>query len=123
MNQYEVPAFLQDTLPEMKEALVKKEVSSDIFDSYKSVQCLTDFTLKIAHDHNIKMLKRCFSAVEKLYMKGNNMIKAAVENVFVFSFSRLLAGCADISERKRVQSIMPLNLYSAYIQQVLKSHC
>ena len=69
MNQSEVPAYLQDTLPEMKEALVKKEVSSNIFDPYKSVQCLTEFTLTIAHNHNIKMLKRCFKVAEKIIYK------------------------------------------------------
>lgn len=47
MNQYEVPSYLQDALPEMKEVLVKEGVSSNLFDPYKSVQCLTDFTLKV----------------------------------------------------------------------------
>jgi hypothetical protein len=122
MNQYEVPSYLQDGLPEMKEVLVKEGVSSNLFDPYKSVQCLTDFTLKNAHEHNIKMLKRCFTAAERLYTKGNEMIKNAVNNVFIYSFSELLANCTSRQERIKIQSVMPSYLYSAYVQQVLKSN-
>ena len=122
MNQYEVPAYLEDKIPEMKELLVKKDVSSNIFDPYKSVECLTDFTLKNANDHNIKMLKRCLKAGEKIYMKGNKMIKDAVENVFVYSFSSLFAGCHTKQERIKIESLMPGLLYSAYVQQILKSN-
>ena len=122
MNQYEVPSYLQDALPEMKEVLVKEGVSSNLFDPYKSVQCLTDFTLKVAHQHNIKMLKRCFTAAERLYIKGNEMIKNAINNVFIYSFSELLADCTSRQERIKIQSVMPSYLYSAYVQQVLKSN-
>jgi hypothetical protein len=122
MNQYEVPSYLQDALPEMKEVLVREGVSSNLFDPYKSVQCLTDFTLKVAHQHNIKMLKRCFIAAERLYIKGNEMIKKAINNIFIYSFSELLADCTSRQERIKIQSVMPSYLYSAYVQQVLKSN-
>ena len=122
MNQYEVPSYLQDALPEMKEVLVKEGVSSNLFDPYKSVQCLTDFTLKNAHEHNIKMLKRCFMAAERLYVRGNEMIKNAINNIFIRSFSMLFADCDSRVERIKIQSVMPPYLFSAYVQQVLKSN-
>ncbi len=122
MNQYEVPSYLQDALTEMKEVLAKQGVSSDIFDPYKSVQCLTDFTLKVALQHNNKMLKRCFRAAERLYAKGNETIKNAVNNVFIYSFSELFADCDSRQERIERQSIMPPYLFFAYMQQVLKSN-
>jgi hypothetical protein len=123
MNECEVPSWLQDELPEMKEDLAKNGVLADIFDPYKSVQCLTEFTLKNAHEHNIKMLKRCFKAAEKLYVRGNEMIKNAINKVFIYSFSMLFADCNSRMERIKIQSIMPPNLFSAYVQQVLKSNC
>lgn len=122
MNEYEVPSYLQDALPEMKEALIKQGVAVDLFDPYKSVQCLTDFTLKNAHDHNIKMLKRCFLVAERLYIKGNEIIKTAINNVFIFSLSALFADCDSRSEKIKIQSVMPGYLYSAYVQQILKSN-
>ena len=122
MNQYEVPSYLQDALPEMREVLVKQGVSSNMFDPYESVQCLTDFTLKIAHQHNIKMLKRCFTAAERLYTRGNEIIKNAINNVFIYSFSMLFSECADRQERIRIQAVMPPYLFSAYVQQILKSN-
>ena len=122
MNQYEVPSYLQDAPPEKKEVLVKEGVSSNLFDPYKSIQCLADFTLKIAHQHNIKMLKRCFIAAERLYTKGNELIKNAINNVFIYSFSMLFSECANRQEKIKVQSMMPPYLFSAYVQQILKSH-
>lgn len=110
---------MQDALPEMKETLVKKGVAVDMFDPYKSVKCLTDFTLKNAHKHNIKMLQRCFAVAEKLYTKGNVIIKNAISNVFVRSLSMLFADCGSRLEKAKIQSVMPCYLYSAYVQQIL----
>jgi hypothetical protein len=121
MNEYEVPAYLQDAIPEMKEALVKTGVLSNLFDPCKSVQCLADFTLRNANEHNVKMLKRCFGAAERLYVRGNEMIKNAVNNVFIYSLSTLFARCENRTEMIKIQSVMPAYIYSAYVQQILKS--
>ncbi|MEO8763120.1 MAG: hypothetical protein ABI416_02490 [Ginsengibacter sp.] len=123
MNQYEVPSLPEDALPEIKEALDKKRASSNLCDPYKSVLCLTDFTLQMVHEHNIKMLKRCFITAEKLYIKGNELVKNTVNNVFVHFFSLLFADCSSREEKIRIQLIMPVYLYSAYIQQIIKSNC
>lgn len=39
MKQYEVPCYLQDALPEMKEALVKEGVSSNLFEVTEATDC------------------------------------------------------------------------------------
>jgi hypothetical protein len=122
MNQYEVPSFLQDEIPEMKDVLAKEGVSSNLFDPCTSVHGLTAFTLKNAYEHNIKMLKHCFRAAERLHIKGNEITKNAVENVFIYSFSELLAGCTDTLERSKIQAVIPGCLYSVYVQQILKSN-
>ncbi|MEP6949317.1 MAG: hypothetical protein ABI863_08590 [Ginsengibacter sp.] len=123
MNQFEVPAYLQDALPEMKKYLVIKGVAVNLFDPYKSVQCLTDFTLKNAHNHNIKMLKRCFTVTERLYARGNEIIRNAITNVFIHSLSALFADCDSRAEKTEIQLMMPSYLHSAYVQQILKSNC
>lgn len=89
---------------------------------YQSVQELTDYTRRMALEHNFKMVEKCMRQVENMYEKGNTMTKNAIENIFIFSFSSLIANC-NIVEWRIVQSYMPSRLYMLYVQQVLKSKC
>lgn len=117
INQYEVPAYLVDELPEMKEELRKASPTLNIF---KSIQCLADYTKNKVVSHDLLMVKKCFSLAEELYSRGNTIVKNAIENVVVFAFSSLMYVCSE-EERNKLQSMMPLCLHTAYIQQVLKS--
>ncbi len=117
LNQYEVPACMADELPELNEELKAISPALNIF---KSVQCLANFTKRKAADHDISGVKQCFSLAEKIYFNGNENVKNAMENVFIFSFSSLLNACSR-EERNKLQSLMPLCLHTAYVQQVLRS--
>jgi len=89
---------------------------------YQSIQVLTDYTRRMAFERNYKMVEKCMALVEKIYEKGNTLVKNAVENIFIFSFSTMLSRC-NIVEWRIVQSYMPSDLYRLYVQQVLKSKC
>ena len=89
---------------------------------YQSIQVLTDYTRRMAFERNYKMVEKCMELVEKIYEKGNTLVKNAVENIFIFSFSTMLSRC-NIVEWRIVQSYMPSDLYRLYVQQVLKSKC
>ena len=89
-------------------------------DIYKSIQTLTDYTKRMALEHNFKMVEKCLALVERIYDKGNALVKSAVENIFIFSFSSMRMLC-NIVEWRMVQSYMPAGLYALYIQQVLCS--
>ena len=69
--------------------------------------------------HDIQKVKKCFTIAEDIYAKGNAMVRDAIENVFVYSFSSLLNLCSK-DEKKQVHGLMPLYLHTAYVQQVLK---
>jgi hypothetical protein len=116
INQYEVPALLVDELPEIENDLKSFSPTLNIF---KSIQCLANYTRAKLLQHDLKAVKQCFAVADEVYVKGNAMVKNAIENVFVFSFSSLMNLC-DNDERKQVQAIMPLDLHTAYVQQVLK---
>jgi len=117
INQYEVPARLVAELPEIAKDLKAFSPTINIF---KSIQCLTNFTRNKVIRHDLKAVKKCFAVAEDIYVKGNTLVKDAIENVFVYSFSSLMNQC-DNEERKQVQAIMPIILHTAYVQQVLKS--
>ena len=118
MNQYEVQGFIAGKLPQLKNDLTQSGPQATI---YQSMQVLTDYTKRMAIEHDFKMVERCMSLVQKIYEKGNTLVKNAVENVFIFSFSSIMTIC-NIVEWRIVQSYMPSCLYDLYVQQVLKSH-
>ena len=57
---------------------------------------------------------------DNIYEQGNPLVRNAIENVFIFSFSSIMA-LYNIVEWRIVQSYMPARLYALYIQQVLRS--
>ena len=118
LSQNEVPALIAGTLPQIKSDLSNSAKPT----AYQSIQVLTDYTKRMALEHNFKMLQNCMALVQTIYEKGNLLVKNAIENVFIFSFSTMLARCNTV-EWKIVQSYMPSDLYAIYVQQVLKSKC
>lgn len=116
MNQFEVSACLADKLPEMKTTLKNTYATLNVF---KAIQCLVNYTKQKLVQHDIPAVKNCLYVAEYIYSKGNKLVKNAIENVFIYSFSSLLnMGTSD--EKKQLQSCMPLHLYTAYVHQVLK---
>jgi hypothetical protein len=115
INQFEVPMYLEEALPDISIALNKTNSPTNI---YKSVQALLDYTFQQIKAHNFATLKKCFVLADKLYRNGNNIVRSAIENVLVFSFSRLPA--QDVQEKNHVMGLIPGSLYSVYMHQV---HC
>lgn len=115
--QAQVPDYIGENLPEIKSDL-QKAVGANAPTVYTAVKCLTDFTRVMVQDHNYPMVRRCLSLAGKLYTKGNDAVKNALENVYVFSFSSLLTGCESFQERNLLQAAIPGSLYQAYMKQV-----
>jgi hypothetical protein len=86
------------------------------------VQHLTDYTKRMALEHNFKMVRKCMTLMGMLYEKGNTLTRNAVENIFIYSFSTMMCSC-NIVEWKVIRSTMPDALYNLYVQQVVKSKC
>ena len=111
MNEFEVPVYIAGRLPQLR------TTGRNI---YQTMQALTDYTKRMAIEHNFKAVEKCMSLVEKIYDKGTALVKNAVENIFIFSFSSIRMLC-NIVEWRIVQSYMPACLYTLYIRQVLLS--
>jgi len=82
LNQYQIPAYITGKLPQLRNDL--KGASLTV---YQSVQVLTDYTKRMALEHDFKMVEKCMHLVEALYKKGNTLVRNAVENVFIFSYN------------------------------------
>ncbi len=120
ITQIQVPLFLEERLPEIKPAL-QKAAGPAVNTVFTAVQCLTDFTRRMIKEHNDSMTARCLSLAGRLYIKGNDVVRTAVENIYIYSFSSLLNSCDDCKQRNKLQAAMPTGLYKAYVKQITKS--
>ncbi|RFM27429.1 hypothetical protein DXN05_15530 [Deminuibacter soli] len=117
MNQYEVPALLADELPAIGAELKMVKSFGNVLGS---VRIFTEYTNKMVAIHQLEMVKHCMCLAEQLYVKGNNLTRNAIENVFVYAISSMRCCCSK-GEWQHIQSQMPVTLHSLYVQQVLKS--
>lgn len=114
MNQYEVAAEIADEIPAIQTEIVKAPVFGS---AYLCVKVLANYTLKMLQQHELKQVQQSMLLAERLYNKGNQLVKTAIENVFIFSFSTMKVACSR-QEWQEIQGKMPVNIFSAYIQQL-----
>lgn len=116
MNQYEVPALLSDELPALDADLKQVKLGN----VHSCIRLFTEYTGKMIRIHQVDMVKHCMRVAEQLYVKGNGLIRNAIENVFVYAISSMRSCCSK-GEWQHIQAQMPVTLHSLYVQQVLKS--
>jgi hypothetical protein len=116
IDQFEVRGLLEETLPDISPELRKENNTSNI---YKLIHILLDYTFKKIREHNITTVKKCFLLAEKLYNRGNEAVRCAVENIYVYSFSHLPV--KNEAEKKQVLNVLPGSLYTLYMRQVIHS--
>ena len=86
ITQYEVPGYLEQQLPAF--ASQPRLVAVDM-NIYMEVQHLADYTRQAIEQHNYPLVKRCFRLADNLYRLGDNIVRNAVENIFIIIINRL----------------------------------
>ena len=117
INQYEIPALIAGQLPQLDRYLRRPGTPVT---AYQSIQALTDYTKRMALEHEFKTVGKCMGLMGRLYKEGNALVRNAVETVFIFSFSSIMTSC-NVIEWRIIQSFMPAELYTLYIRQVVRS--
>jgi hypothetical protein len=120
-DQQQIPALIARQFPEVQSDLCRAGAHAPLT-AFQSIQVLTDFTKRMALEHDFATVGKCMTLMGKLYEKGNAIVRNAVENIFIYSFSTLMCNC-NIVEWRMVQSYMPSELYAVFVEQVLKSKC
>ncbi|WP_143308538.1 DUF7674 family protein [Chitinophaga vietnamensis] len=114
INQYEVPAYIEDNIPALKKALHQFPA---VFHIYDTVSCFSEYTGTQLREENFNVAGKCLSLAGKLYERGNEVVKGAITRVF------LPALCAvpitNGMNRIRVYSMIPGSIYSLFIQEQL----
>lgn len=122
ISHVEIAGLLETRMPALKEELCKDDVRLKVLNPLVTIRCLYNFTLKNVQRHNIAMVKKCFGIAEELYFKGNSAVKNAIENIYIYSLSNIFTACENKLYRKHIEGMVPTRLYSAYVQQILRSN-
>lgn len=80
---------------------------------------LVEVTSISAHNHQFKLVKRCFLVADGLVCNGSGPVKNAVSNNYVYSLSRLLHTSNECSEILRF--LLPPHLKAEYHRQLTVS--
>lgn len=114
INQYEVPALIEDAVPELRRPLHQFPA---VFHVYETVSCLSNYTRKQLEDHNYDPAGRCLSVAGRLYERGNEVVRTAIEEHFLPALRSIPVN--DALNRIKIYSLVPASLYTLFIQQQL----
>ena len=113
ITENEVPEILSNELPEINMELEKLISLNNV---YKTMECFAGFTKQLIYMGNLKEVKHCFDIAEKMLDEGNNLVKNAIENVFVYSIGTVVA--LSGLKTKRLKRIFNGSLRKEYNRQV-----
>lgn len=116
ITESEVPEILGDALPDINYELEKLASTKNI---YKTVACFVDYTKELLLTGKMKSVKKCLKLAEKMLNEGNNTVKNAIENVYVYSLGTLL----DVSDATstELKKIFNGGLRKEYHRQIMAS--
>ena len=117
ISQTEIPGYIAEELPELSQDLAVTTKSG----AFAFMKTLLEFTFKSIRERNYNIAKRCFHVAARIYEKGNATVKNAVQNVFVYSFTRMFQ--LFPLEKEHLMAIIPVSLYTLYIAQVHHAGC
>lgn len=117
MNEFEAPSLLADEFPEVYKELRHLAVLGNV---YESMNILSSFTREKIAAHQFRQVQHCMKIADDIYNRGNKIVRNAVENVFVYSFTLMRASCNKV-EWRFVQATIPSRLFLIYMHQVNRS--
>lgn len=116
ITQADLTVNIQKDIPELSKTLGTETKPKNV---YQVMYTLLDYTHSKIAEHNFNTVKKCLKLAEKLYQKGNGMVRNAVVNVFIYSFSKFLLQAEE--DRQVLIKLIPITLYTLYVKQMLHS--
>jgi hypothetical protein len=112
----ELPQFLEQSMPELS-GICKKAGCKNPYDFAAQ---LIRFTREKVQQSNTDAACQCMKLAEKMYKKGTQTVKNAIENVYVYSLTCYFFHNRD--EAKEISKLMPEMLLDLYRKQIIYSH-
>ncbi len=117
INQYEVPALIEDAVPALRKPLHQFPA---VFHIYETVACLSHYTCQQLQEHHYSMAAPCLRVAGRLYERGNQIVKNAIANHFLPALCHVPVN--DAITRIKIYSLIPSSLYGLFIQHQLGNH-
>jgi hypothetical protein len=116
IHDSEILDLLGNKIPDINPELEKLPNTGNV---YKTIQCFADFTKELIGSGNLQAAKNCMNLAEEMLSEGNNLVKNAIENVFLHTLSPVL----DISDSVglHIKTMLKGSLRKEYMRQVCKS--
>ena len=102
------------------------ESQEDFKESYQTktpfmvISIFTKQIKKLIKNHDQKILLKSITKMNQLYKKGDQALKNAIENIFIYSLDSLTF-CCEPSYKDLIFSKMSPGLQNNYLRQVYKS--
>jgi hypothetical protein len=87
---------------------------------YETVSCLSNYTRKQLENRNYNIADKCLRVAGRLYERGNQVVKGAIEQHFLPALSGLPV--TDANYRIKLYSLVPASLYTLFIQQQIAAN-
>ncbi len=115
IDQEQLPAYVEKYFPGISQTCNDKENNA-----YVLIKQVVSYVVKELSRRNYEVVGKCFEVVDNLYNNGSTVVKTAIENVFVYSFS--YSFYYDKKQRDVVMKLVPLSLQQLYRSQMINSH-
>jgi hypothetical protein len=112
----QVREILQREFPEINSELEKLTNPNNI---YKTIDCFVDFTRNLINAGKLRSVKGCFKLAERMLDDGNNTVKNAIENVYVYSLGIVID--LSVPTANKLKKIFNGSLKKEYYRQVSAS--
>lgn len=90
MNPDEITRVIKEAFPQLSETIKRKGAINNI---YTLMAAFTSFTKEKLALHDLKNTIRSIKLMDKLYSRGDHILRNAIESIFIFSFSQMRGNC------------------------------
>jgi len=117
IRESEVKYYITNNVPALAVQLSHIKDNNDV---YRAIDCLTCYTKELIREDRLSEIQACFHAAFELLHEGNRLIQLAVENMFIYSVSRLLEISLNVTQPIRT---LFLNIFKKeYCKQINSKH-
>jgi hypothetical protein len=113
MNYLEATKEIAEVIPDIENELRESKVQN----SFHAIQTFTERIKNMIRQNDRNLLFNCLKKVNKIYANGDNVMKNAIENTFIYSLDNFTVFCSE-EYRKMIFACISEDLKKIYTRQI-----
>ncbi|WP_415328544.1 hypothetical protein [Chryseobacterium sp. MMS23-Vi53] len=113
MNYLEAAQEITDIIPDIQNDLKENKT----LNSYSIIQTFTCRIKNLIRQNDRNILFKSLKKMDEIYRNGDNLLKNAIENTFIYSLDNSTAFCSE-EYRKMIFSHISKDLHKIYSRQI-----